>query len=92
MTTVHFGRNAAVHVQPLSPYAVAAVAPAGTGTIDVTVSSAGGTSASGASDHYSYTAPLVSESGPVIESVSPSIGPISGGTLGVEFGPPPRLT
>jgi hypothetical protein len=81
VTTVHFGPNASVHVQPLSPYAVAAVAPAGTGTVDITVSGPGGTSATGESDHYIYTAPLVTESSPVVESVTPNSGPVSGGTV-----------
>ncbi len=81
VTGVHFGPNASVHVQPLSPYAVAAVAPAGTGTVDVTVSSAGGTSATGESDRYAYAAPLLTENSPVVESVVPNTGPLSGGTL-----------
>ena len=72
VTAVHFGGNVSVHVQPLSPYAVAAVAPAGIGTSRfVTVSGAGDTSATGESDHYTYAAPVMSEDSPVIDSVTP---------------------
>jgi Bacterial Ig-like domain (group 3)/IPT/TIG domain len=81
VTTVHFGPNASVHVQPLSAYAVAAVAPAGTGTVDVTASGAGGTSATGESDRYAYSAPPRTESSPVVESVAPNSGPLSGGAV-----------
>ncbi len=82
VTSVHFGANVSVHVQPLSPYAVAAVAPAGTsGTVDVTVSGPGGTSATAEGDHYTYSTPVVSENSPVVESVAPNTGPVSGGTV-----------
>jgi Concanavalin A-like lectin/glucanases superfamily/Bacterial Ig-like domain (group 3)/IPT/TIG domain len=82
VTSVHFGANASVHVQPLSPYAVVAVAPAGTnGTVDVTVSGLGGTSATAEGDHYTYSAPSVTANSPVVESVAPSSGPLSGGTV-----------
>ena len=80
VTAVHFGAKASVHVQPLSPYAVAAVAPAGGGTVDVTVSGPGGTSATSEADRYIYSMPLVTASSPVVESVAPGSGPLSGGT------------
>ena len=67
-------------MQPLSPYAVAAVAPAGIGTVAVTVSGASDTSATGESDHYTYAAPVMSEDSPVIDSVTPKSGVVSGGT------------
>jgi hypothetical protein len=81
VTSVHFGGNVSVHVQSLSPYALAAVAPAGSGTVDVTVSGAGGTSAMTEVDHYTYSTPVVTENSPVVESVTPSSGPLSGGTV-----------
>ena len=82
VTSVHFGGSASVHLQPLSPYAVAAVAPAGTaGTVDVTVSGPGGTSTTTEGDHYTYSTPVVTENSPVVESVGPSSGPLSGGTV-----------
>jgi Bacterial Ig-like domain (group 3)/IPT/TIG domain/FG-GAP-like repeat len=104
VTAVHFAGNVSVHVQPLSPYAVAAVAPAGiSGTVDVTVSGPGGTSATTEGDHYTYSTPVVSEEGPVVESVAPNNGPLSGGTVvaikgnhldgayAVEFGDTPSI-
>jgi hypothetical protein len=80
VTAVHFGSNASVHVQPLSPYAVAAVAPAGAGTVDVTISGPGGSSATTGADRYTYSTPLVSANSPVVELVTPNTGPVSGGT------------
>jgi uncharacterized repeat protein (TIGR02543 family) len=47
--------------------------PAGTGTIDVTVQTAGGTSTTSASSKYSYVA------APTITSLSPSVGAEAGG-------------
>jgi hypothetical protein len=82
VTAVHFGVNTSVHVQPLSPYAVAGVAPAGaSGTVDVTVSGLGATSATTEGDRYSYSTPVVTERSPVIESVVPDSGPPTGGTV-----------
>ena len=81
VTSVHFGGNVSVHVQSLSPYAVAVVAPAGSGTVDITVSGPGGTSATAEGDHYTYSAPAVTENSPVVESVGPNNGPLSGGTV-----------
>jgi hypothetical protein len=81
VTSVHFGGSASVDLQTLSPYAVAAVAPAGSGTVDVTVSGPGGTSATAEADHYTYSVPVVTANSPVVESVAPGSGPLSGGTV-----------
>ncbi|MGC2374079.1 MAG: IPT/TIG domain-containing protein [Solirubrobacteraceae bacterium] len=82
VTSVYFGGNASVHVQSLSPYAVAAVAPAGaSGTVDVTVSGPGATSATTEGDRYTYSTPVVTEKSPVVESVAPNSGPPTGGTV-----------
>ena len=48
--------------------------PAGTGTVDVTVTTPGGTSATSSADHFTYTA------APTVTAVSPSAGPVTGGT------------
>ncbi len=80
VTAVHFGGNASVHFESLSPYAIVAVAPAGTGTVDVTVSGPGGSSASSEADRYTYSAPPVNADSPVVELVTPNTGPLSGGT------------
>jgi IPT/TIG domain len=55
-----------------SDTSITATAPAGTlgSTVDVTVTTAGGTSATGAADHYTYTAPEV----PTVTGVSPGSG------------------
>jgi hypothetical protein len=77
---VHFGAKAATNILVLSPYAIAAVAPAGTGTGDVTVTTAGGTSAAGDADKYSYVVPQSTPSSPTITSITPHNGPLTGGT------------
>ncbi|MBP0454452.1 IPT/TIG domain-containing protein [Kitasatospora sp. RG8] len=53
--TVAFGGVPAGHVS-CGPTFCSATAPAGTGTVDVTVTTAGGTSAVGTADRYTYTA------------------------------------
>ncbi len=73
-TVVKFGASDATGVKVVSATSITAVAPAGTGTVDVTVSTVGGTSATGSSDKFSYV-PL-----PAVTKVSPSKGPEAGGT------------
>ena len=51
---------------------VRAASPPGTGVVDVTVTSPGGTSATGPQDRFSYL--------PVVASISPAFGPAAGGT------------
>jgi hypothetical protein len=55
-STVKFGSTPATSVTYLSPTTLTAVAPAGTGTVDVTVTTVGGTSATSAADRFSYIA------------------------------------
>lgn len=81
VTAVHFGSVAATQIEPLSAFAVAAVAPAGTGTSDVTVTTAGGTSATVASDAYSYAPAAATSGAPVVTSIAPNSGPLAGGTV-----------
>jgi large repetitive protein len=71
--TVNFGTAAATNVTEVSATQITATAPAGTGVVDITVTTAGGTSATSSSDQFSYT--------PSVTSVSPSSGPASGGTV-----------
>jgi len=73
-TGVKFGSTAASSFKA-SGTAITAVAPAGAGTVDVTVTTAGGTSAISTKDHYTYEAVPVAVTG-----MSPSHGPIAGGT------------
>ena len=55
--------------------------PSGTGTVDVTVTTANGTSATGASDKFTYNAP------PTVTNVNPTSGPQAGGTPVTVTGP-----
>lgn len=54
-TAVDFGRgHAATEVTVVSPTRITATSPGGSGTVDVTVTTPGGTSASGSADHFTY--------------------------------------
>jgi hypothetical protein len=53
-TAVNFGANPAKSFKVDSATSIAAESPAGTGTVDVTVSTAGGTSSTGSADHFTY--------------------------------------
>ena len=69
VTAVTFGTTAATSFTVNSTSSITATVPAGTGLVDVRVTSAGGTSAIVAGDRYTYI------SVPVITSISPSSGP-----------------
>ncbi|PSJ57100.1 hypothetical protein C7I85_22975 [Mesorhizobium soli] len=74
-TAVKFGATNATSYTVNSSTQITATAPAGSvGTVDVTVTTAGGTSATSAWDRFSY---LVA---PVVTSISPQAGPAEGGT------------
>jgi hypothetical protein len=74
-TAVKFGTTVATTYTVNSPTLITATAPAHTaGTVAVTVTAPGGTSASVAADTFSYQAP------PTVSAVSPVAGPLSGGT------------
>jgi hypothetical protein len=74
-TAVMFGPSAATSYTVHSATQITAIAPAGSaGTVDVTVTTPGGTSTTSAADQYTYIA------APTITSVSPTSGPTSGGT------------
>jgi hypothetical protein len=74
-TAVSFGGTAATSFSVSSDTSIMATSPAeSAGTVDVTVTTPGGTSAMSASDHYTFVAP------PVVTSITPNQGPTSGGT------------
>jgi hypothetical protein len=74
-TAVHFGVTAAAGITVNSDTSITAVSPvAEAGTVDITVTSAGGTSATSPSDQFTFFAI------PVVSSLSPNSGPIGGGT------------
>ncbi len=56
VTKVSFGPNADPSYTVESPTAIEATAPAGSGTVDVTVTTAAGTSATGPADQFTYQA------------------------------------
>jgi hypothetical protein len=70
-TAVKFGPNAAT-VKTDSATSIEAASPSGTGKVDVTVTTVGGTSAKAAGDEFTYA--------PTVSSVEPSSGPTIGGT------------
>ena len=71
---VKFGATASATVTFVSATQLKAVAPAhAAGTVDVTVTTPGGTSAIVAADHYTYDAK------PTVSSLNPAAGPIAGG-------------
>ena len=80
-TGVHFGSAAATHLHVLSPYAISVVAPAGHGTVPVTVTTSSGTSKRSASSAYTHVAPITAANGPRIHLISPATGTPAGGTV-----------
>jgi streptogramin lyase len=73
-TAVRFASSNAASFTVNSPTSITAVSPAGTtGTVDVTVTTRGGTSAATSKDHFKYANPTVT-------SVSPNSGSKGAGT------------
>ena len=72
--SVLFGTIPASSFAVVSPTQITAIAPAGTGTVDVAVATSGGSSPSLAGDRFAYEAP------PAVAEVAPGSGPIAGGT------------
>nr|WP_246670128.1 IPT/TIG domain-containing protein [Bradyrhizobium stylosanthis] len=73
-TAVTFGGVAATGFNVDSGTQITATAPAGSGTVDVRVTTIGGTSAVSAADQFTYIA------APTVTSISPTSGPTAGGT------------
>ena len=74
-TAVNFGTVAATNVVVVSATQITATSPAeAAGTVDVKVTGPGGTSATVTADHYTYVA------APTVTGVSPTAGPLAGGT------------
>jgi MBG domain (YGX type)/IPT/TIG domain len=64
----------------LSPGSIDAIAPSGSATARVTVTSPGGTSAASVGSQFSYVAPPHQPGAPTVTSISPSSGPLAGGS------------
>jgi hypothetical protein len=73
-SAVKFGSAAATAVKVESPSEIIATSPAGSGTVNVTVTTAGGQSAESSAGHYTYIA------APTVASIEPTSGPAAGGT------------
>jgi hypothetical protein len=73
-TAVMFGTTAAASITSDTATTIVAVAPAGVGPVDVTVTTAGGTSATVSADQFTYVA------APTVVSIGPTMGPAAGGT------------
>jgi hypothetical protein len=81
-SAVNFGNKAAAGFSVANDTQVTATSPAGAGTVDVTVTtpilSGHGTSATNASDQFTYTTPTITA--PTVTGVSPGSGSTAGGT------------
>ncbi|HEY3815050.1 MAG TPA: IPT/TIG domain-containing protein [Caulobacteraceae bacterium] len=75
VSAVSFGTTPATSFQFTSDGAMKAVAPAGTGVVDIRITTPTGTSAITPADEFAY-----GESNPAISSISPKTGPSNGGT------------
>jgi hypothetical protein len=72
-TAVTFGEAETTDITQDSPDSLTVISPPGAGTVDVTVTTANGESATSSADRFAYGAPTVT-------SVSPNSGPKTGGT------------
>ena len=71
-TEVDFGTTAATNLVVVNDTSLTVDSPAGTGTVDVTVTSPGGTSPTSPADEFTYA--------PIVASLTPKFGPAAGGT------------
>ena len=76
--SVSFGTAAATGVS-CTASSCTATSPAGSGTVNVTVTTAGGTSSTSAADQFTYQA--APPPAPAVTAVSPASGPAAGGTM-----------
>jgi hypothetical protein len=96
-TNVTFGATSAESFSVVSPSAIAAVVPPGTGTVDVQVTTPMGTTPLLAADRYTYVAPLVLRMTPTSGSVAGGIKVAITGSgffdvTGVDFGTTPATS
>ncbi|MGW1422487.1 IPT/TIG domain-containing protein [Bradyrhizobium manausense] len=73
-SAVSFGASPATGFTVVSPTTITATSPSGAGTVDIRVTTAGGTSATSAADQFTYIA------APTVTSISPTSGPAAGST------------
>ncbi len=77
-SAVKFGATAASSVSVTDSSHITATSPAGTGTVDVTVTTPGGTSPTSSADQFTYVS---SGGAPTVTNVNPSAGPITAGQV-----------
>src|SRR5205814_402873 len=75
-TAVKFGSTNATSFKVNSPASITATAPAGSGMVDVTVTTSAGTTATGSADQFTY----IAEPKPTVTKVKPPKGRAAGGT------------
>ena len=76
-SSVTFGGVAAAFTN-VSDTEITATSPAGSGTVDVRVTTSQGTSAISAADQFTYS---TASTAPIVKTISPTSGPAAGGTL-----------
>jgi len=83
-TAVRFGSTETSTFAVNSPTSINAISPPGSGTVDVTVTTAEGTSATGSADQFTYFTQPACQQGhnPVVQSVQPDGGP-AGTSVGI---------
>jgi parallel beta-helix repeat protein len=82
-TAVKFGSNAATNIVVVNDNTITVTAPAGSlGTVDVTVTTPGGTSTTSSADDFTY----VAAGTPIITSLSPNSGSTNGHNLVILYG------
>jgi hypothetical protein len=74
-TAVQFGTAPALSFMVVSATSITADSPAGTGTVDVTVTTPSGQSATSSADQFTYVP------APTVIAVSPGFGPAAGGSV-----------
>ena len=72
--SVRFGATAAANVIVSGPTSITATSPAGSGTVEVKVTTTGGTSTTSVADEFTYVP------APAVTTISPSEGPVAGAT------------
>jgi CSLREA domain-containing protein len=85
-TAVEFGATPATSFTINSATSITATSPAGTGTVDITVTATGGTSATSAADQFTYVVPLAT----ALSTTTPSVNYAYGEppTISVTLAPP----
>jgi hypothetical protein len=76
-TMVRFGAAAGTSLTIISPTKITVISPSGTGTVNVTVTTPGGTSIASTASQFTY---IAAPELPTITGISPSSGPTEGGT------------